>query len=47
MFGLIGLGLASVFKITLRKGLVLSYSFWLLKTLVNVGLAFLWRSFLV
>jgi hypothetical protein len=47
MFGLVGLGLASVFKIPVKKGLFLSYSFWLLKTLVNVGLAFFWRSFLV
>ena len=47
MFGLVGLGLASVFRISLKKGLVLSYSFWLLKTLVNLGLAFFWRSFLV
>ena len=47
MFGLIGLGLASVFKISLKKGLALSYSFFLLKTLVNIGLAFFWRSFLV
>jgi hypothetical protein len=44
---LVGLGLASVFRISLKKGLVLSYSFWLLKTLVNLGLAFFWRSFLV
>jgi hypothetical protein len=47
MFGLVGLGLASVFKIPVKKGLVLSYSFWVLKALVNVGLAFFWRSFLV
>ena len=47
MFGLVGYGLAALFKITVKKGLVLSYTFWLLKTLVNVGLAFFWRSFLV
>ncbi len=47
MFGLVGCGLAALFKVTIRKGLVLSYTFWLLKTLVNIGLAFFWRSFLV
>jgi hypothetical protein len=47
MFGLVGYGLAAVFKIPVKKGLVLSYSFWLLKALVDIGLAFFWRSFLV
>jgi hypothetical protein len=47
MFGLVGYGLAAVFKIPVKKGMVLSYSFWLLKALVNIGLAFFWRSFLV
>jgi hypothetical protein len=47
MFGLIGYGLSAIFKIPVKKGMILSYTFWLLKTLVNVGLAFFWRSFLV
>ena len=47
MFALVGYGLSAIFKVPVRKGMVLSYTFWLLKTLVNLGLAFFWRSFLV
>jgi hypothetical protein len=39
MFGLFGIGLASAFKINLRKALAISYAFWLLKTLLMIALA--------
>jgi hypothetical protein len=47
MFGLVGSGLAAVLKIPLRKAMILSFSFWLLKAGLNISLAFYWRSFLV
>lgn len=39
MFGLFGIGLAAAFKINLRKALVISFAFWLLKTLLTIALA--------
>jgi hypothetical protein len=46
MFGILGYGLSSVFKISVKKGMILSYSFWLLKSLLAVALGFLGRSML-
>ena len=38
LFGVLGYGLAAIFKIELRKGLILSYSFWALKSLFNIAI---------
>ena len=38
LFGILGIGLASVFKVSLRKALIISYGFWFLKSLISVGL---------
>lgn len=38
LFGIFGLGLASVFKISQKKALVISYGFWLIKSLFYIGL---------
>jgi hypothetical protein len=38
MFGVLAYGLAAVFKVSLKKTLVISYSFWLIKALVNTGI---------
>jgi hypothetical protein len=41
LFGILAFGLSAVFKINLRKALVISYGFWFLKSLLYVGLSFL------
>ncbi|MBE0713767.1 MAG: YIP1 family protein [Candidatus Aminicenantes bacterium] len=46
LFGILAFGLAAVFKIELKKALFLSYGVWILKALVNVGLAMIGMSFL-
>ena len=46
LFGVLALGLAAVFKISLRKALVLSYGMWLLKAAFNAGLGLISMSFL-
>jgi hypothetical protein len=38
MFGLFGIGLAAAFNINIKKALVISYTFWLLKSLLTVFL---------
>lgn len=38
MFGILGYGLASIFKLDLKKSMIISYLFWGIKTLVNIGL---------
>ncbi len=38
LFGILGIGLASVFKVGVRKALIISYGFWVLKSLISVGL---------
>ncbi len=38
LFGVLGYGLAAIFKIELKKGLILSYSFWALKSLFNIAI---------
>ncbi len=45
MFGILGYGLSSVFKIDTKKALFISYGFWFLKTLFNVGLGLLGSQF--
>lgn len=46
MFGILGYGLAAVFKIEMKKALFVSYGFFVLKSLFNIGLALLQTSFL-
>jgi hypothetical protein len=42
----LGYGLSAVFKIDLKKALILSYSFWFLKSLGNIALALVRMSFM-
>ena len=37
LFGILGYGLASVFKIEVKKALIISYGFWLLKSLFYIA----------
>lgn len=46
MTGVLGYGLAAVFKIPVKKGLILAFVFWALKAAVNIGFAFLGKSFM-
>jgi hypothetical protein len=46
MFGILAFGLAAVFKIPVKKALVLSYGVWFLKALVNIGIGLIGMSFL-
>ena len=41
MFGILAMGLTSIFKIELRRALFISYFFWFLKSLLNVGISVL------
>ena len=45
MFGILSYGLSSVFKIDTKKALFISYGFWFLKTLFNIGLGLLGSQF--
>ncbi|MBC7363566.1 MAG: YIP1 family protein [Candidatus Aminicenantes bacterium] len=38
MFGALAYGLSAIFKLELKKSIFISYLFWLLKTIVNIGL---------
>jgi hypothetical protein len=46
LFGVLALGLAAVFKVSLRKALVLSYGLWLAKAAFNAVLGLISMSFL-
>jgi hypothetical protein len=46
LFGILGYGFSAVFKIDLKKALFLSYTFWFLKTLANIGLGLIGMSFM-
>jgi hypothetical protein len=46
LFGILAYGLSAVFKTDLKKCLLISYGFWLIKALINVGLGTLAMSFL-
>ncbi len=41
LFGIFGLGLAYAFKFDVKKGLFISYTFWVLKSLLAIGLGLL------
>jgi len=45
MFSVVGYGLAAVFKIPIRKAMILSFAFWLVKSMLYVALAFATRSY--
>jgi len=45
LFGVFGYALSHIFKIELKKGLVLSYSFWFIKSLFNIALGLLQMRF--
>jgi hypothetical protein len=47
LFGVLGLGLSSIFKIELKKALILSYSFWVLKSLLYIAYGLISIRFLV
>lgn len=47
LFGVLGLGLSSIFKIELKKALILSYSFWFLKSLLYVAYGLVAIRFIV
>jgi hypothetical protein len=38
LFGILGLGLSAIFKISLKRALLISYGFWLIKSLLNVAM---------
>jgi hypothetical protein len=46
LFGILAFGLAAIFKVGLKKALVISYLVWLLKTLFTIGLGFLALSWM-
>lgn len=46
LFWVLGYGLASVFKIKLKKAMFISYGFWILKSLLNIGIGLLSLSFM-
>jgi len=46
MFGVLGLGLARILKVSTGKGMAVSYGFWALKSVVFIALGFLSRSFM-
>jgi hypothetical protein len=46
MFGILAFGVAAVFKIELRKALILSYGLWFLKALANISIGLIGMSFL-
>jgi len=43
-YGVIGMGLAAVFKIELKKGLIFAYLMWLIKSVLYIALGLLSRS---
>ncbi len=45
VFGILSYGLAAVFKVDVKKALFVSYGFWILKTLANVGIGIVGLSF--
>ena len=46
LFGVLGYGLSSIFKIEIKKALILSYSFWVLKSLLYIALGLLGTRFM-
>ena len=46
LFGILGYGLSSIFKIELKKALILSYGFWFLKSLLYISFSLLGAQFM-
>jgi hypothetical protein len=46
MFGILAFGLSSIFKIEVKKAMFLSYSFWLLKSLIYIALGIIGLQYL-
>lgn len=46
MFGILGYGLSAIFKVPLKKALILSYAFWLLKSLLYISIGLVSMQFL-
>ena len=46
MFGVLAIGLSAVFKVSLRKALIISYGFWLLKSAVYVAISLIGMSYM-
>ncbi|MFW6123718.1 MAG: YIP1 family protein [Acidobacteriota bacterium] len=46
LFWVLGYGLAFLFKIKLKKAMFISYGFWVLKSLLNIGIGLLSLSFM-
>jgi hypothetical protein len=46
LFGVLAIGLSSIFKIAPRKALVISYGVWVLKALANIGIGLIGMSLL-
>lgn len=46
MFGILGYGLSAIFKAPLKKALILSYSFWLLKSILYISISLVSMQFL-
>jgi hypothetical protein len=46
LFWVLGYGLASLFEIKIKKAMFISYGFWLLKSLLNIGIGLLSLSFM-
>ncbi len=46
LFGVLSYGLAAIFKIELKKALILSYAFWVLKSLFNIAMALIGNLFM-
>jgi hypothetical protein len=46
LFGILAFGLAAAFKVSVKKALLISYSFWFIKALVNMGIGTLAMSLL-
>lgn len=45
LFGILGYGLSHIFKIELKKAVIISYVFWFLKSLFHIGMRLLEISF--
>lgn len=46
LFGILAYGLSSIFKVEIKKALFISYLFWVLKSLLNIGFGFINRTIL-
>jgi len=46
MFGILGFGLSSIFKIDLKRALFISYGFWMLKSLFYIAITMISMQFL-